>query len=114
MQVTITKIFREEKVSQKTGKPYTSLQLFTKEHGEQRLSGFGNRDNQNWKIGDTVEIEVKEIERDGNTYLNFETPRQNGRGGGFTEDDRNMLKSIQMMLVDLKNRGSAPVDNDVF
>lgn len=68
--VKITNIKRESKIS-KTGKPYTSLRMQTEKHQENWLSGFGNKDNQGWNVGDTVEIEVKM----NGQYYNFETPK---------------------------------------
>lgn len=75
--VKITRIFRESKTSA-SGKPYTSLQMYTQEHGDQRLSGFGNQDNASWNVGDTVDIDIKEVQKGDKTYLNFETPKSGG------------------------------------
>lgn len=77
MKTTITKIHRA--TADKSGKPYitqdnrpyTRLGLQTKEHGVNWLSGFGNQYNQNWKVGDVVEIEVTTVEKQGKHYLNF-------------------------------------------
>lgn len=70
MQVTITQVSRKERTA-KSGKPYTSLGLKTNEHGDKWLSGFGNKDNADWKAGDTVEIDVEQK----GEYLNFSTPK---------------------------------------
>lgn len=69
--VTITNVFREEKTSPRTGKPFTSLRIKTNEYGQKWLSGFGNKDNATWKEGDTVQLTV--IEK--GEYLNFEMPK---------------------------------------
>lgn len=74
-KITITKITRTERTSARTNKPFTSLGLKAQEYGDQWLSGFGNKDNAGWKEGDQVEIEIKKVEKDGKTYLNFETPK---------------------------------------
>jgi len=59
------------------GKPYTSVRIKTEEYGDQYLSGFGGVGNANWKVGDTVEVEV---EKKGE-YLNFSLPKgSNGPG----------------------------------
>ena len=71
MQVTLTGVYREQKTSQRTGKPFTSLRIQTQEHGDKWLSGFGNQDNANWDKGQTVEIEVEQK----GEYLNFNTPK---------------------------------------
>ena len=74
-KVTLTFVRRTPKTSA-SGKPYTSLSIKTQEHGDKYLSGFGNKDNEGWNEGDTVEIETKEVVKDGKTYLNFETPKK--------------------------------------
>lgn len=78
-KVTLTFIKATERTSAKTNKPFTSLSIKTQEHGEKYLSGFQNKDNKDWRVGDTVEIEVKEsekLDKEGKPYLNFETPKK--------------------------------------
>ena len=70
-KITITAISRKEKISTRTNKPFTSLGLKTQEHGEIWLSGFGNASNKDWKVGDTVDVEIVQK----GEYLNFETPK---------------------------------------
>jgi len=73
--VKITSVFREEKTSARTGKPFTSLRIKTNEYGQKWLSGFGTKDNASWKEGDTVEIVIVEK----GEYLNFQMPKnENG------------------------------------
>lgn len=74
-KVNLTYVQREEKTAT-SGKHYTSLRIKCAEYGDRFLSGFGNASNKSWKQGDTVEIEVKEVAKDGKTYLNFETPKE--------------------------------------
>jgi hypothetical protein len=74
-QVTLTQVSRSEKVSA-SDKPYTRLLLKCSEFGDRFLSGFGNASNANWKEGDKVEIQWEEVEKDGNKYLNFSTPKR--------------------------------------
>lgn len=71
----ITWLKREQKTSA-NGKPYTRLALKTDKFGEEFLSGFGNRDNENWAVGSEVDLIVKKVEKDGKTYLNFDTPKK--------------------------------------
>ena len=71
MQISITGISRKEKVSTRTNKPFTSLGLKTQEYGDKWLSGFGNASNKDWKVGDTVEVEIEQK----GEYLNFTTPK---------------------------------------
>lgn len=92
MQVTITAISRKDKTS-KAGKPFVSLGLKTREHGEKWLSGFGNVGNRDWKIGDTVDID---IEQKGD-FLNF-TMAKNDNG-----TDKPARVSADTSLVELKN-----------
>ena len=71
MKVTITSISRKDRVSQKTGKPFVSLGLKTQEHGDKWLSGFDGKQTRDWKVGDTVEIDVEQK----GEYLNFSVPK---------------------------------------
>jgi hypothetical protein len=72
MKINITYINRTQRTSRE-GKPFTSISLKCSQYGEKYLSGFGNKANENWAIGQEVEIaEVKEVQKDGKTYLNFE------------------------------------------
>lgn len=74
MTATLTKVYRTDKdkngnpLMSKAGKPYTRMSIKCQEHGDKWLSGFSSGWNQNWKEGDTVEIEVKQ----NGQYLNFE------------------------------------------
>ena len=56
----------------KNNKPYTRVNLKTKEHGDTWISGFENDDNKSWKEGDEVQIIVKQ----NGEYLNFEMPKK--------------------------------------
>lgn len=68
--VTITNLVREDRVSKKSGKPFTSIRIGCDKYGQRWLSGFGDSENAQWKNGDTVEIEVEEKGQ----YLNFKMP----------------------------------------
>lgn len=70
MQVKIVRMNKTERVSKNTGRPFTSLGLMTEEHGEKWLSGFAGKDTADWKVGDTVDIEVEQK----GDYLNFKVP----------------------------------------
>ena len=95
MKVTITQITRKEAQGKKG--PYTRIGMKTQEHGDAWLSGFGRKDNTSWKAGDTVEVEVKEVEKDGKTYLNFEMPER-AASLGFTIEDRDRLLRIEIAV----------------
>ena len=55
------------------GRPYTRLLIKTENYGNQWISGFANKQNYNWKVGDLVNIEIQEVQKNGQTYLNFRT-----------------------------------------
>ena len=57
--------------SRTPGKPYSKISIKCTEHGDKYIGGFVNKDNENWKEGDTVDIIVKQ----NGEYLNFETPK---------------------------------------
>lgn len=79
VKLNLTFVKRTEKTSAKTNKPFTSLSIKAKEYGDQYLSGFGNRANADWKEGMEIEVaEVKEVQKDGKTYYNFEMPKAYG------------------------------------
>lgn len=108
MQVTLTQVTRKE--AQGAKGPYTRLGIKTQEHGDLWLSGFGRRDNSSWKVGDKVEIEIKEVEKDGKTYLNFSMPER-PQALGFTIEDRDRLLRIEIALTKLLAQ-SVPQEED--
>lgn len=71
MKVTLTKISFTERVSPKTGRPYTSCSIKTQEHGDKYISGFRDDISALWREGDAVDIDISEKTKDGKTYLNF-------------------------------------------
>ena len=76
-KVKITKIYRNEKdkngniLKTKDGRPYERVALKTEEYGDKYVSGFGNKANSVWKVGDTVEVEISK----NGEYINFEMPK---------------------------------------
>ena len=80
MKVTIKRIYKSDKDKSgkpfltKDGRPYTRLAVWTQEHGEQALSGFGNFKNAAWREGDKIEVEIEGVMKDGKEYLNFKEP----------------------------------------
>lgn len=79
-KVTLTGIWRNttDKVGNQLksakGIPYTKLSFKCKEYGDKYVGGFGNKANEGWKIGDTVDIIIKQ----NGEYLNFEMPKTGG------------------------------------
>jgi len=67
MQETITEITRVPLTSKSTGKPFTSLRMKVASRGDALISGFGNKSNEHWKVGDSVNILIEQKGQ----YLNF-------------------------------------------
>ena len=75
VNLTLTYVNRTERTS-KAGNPYTSLSIKANEYGDKFIGGFGSKANENWKVGDTVEVlGVTEKVVGENKYLNFEMPK---------------------------------------
>jgi len=78
--------------SKTPGKPYSKISIKCTEHGDKYLGGFVNKDNENWKEGDTVDIIVKQ----NGEYLNFETPK--------AEDKLGMrVAALEVEVLNLRN-----------
>lgn len=90
MKVTIVAVNRKERMSNRTGKPFTSLGIRTQEHGEKWLSGFGNKDNSTWKNGDVVEIDIEQK----GEYLNFTVPKKADMGPAANNAATAEIKNI--------------------
>jgi len=80
--LTITRVFRKQKTSSRTGKEFTSLGIQCKEYPGKWINGFGGEDNAHWKEGDKVEVE---IEQKGD-FLDFKMPKS--PKGKPLDDDR--------------------------
>ena len=102
MKLTLTNVTRTPRTSQRTGKDYTQLTLKSVEYGEKFINGFGNKANMAWKAGDVVDVEVKEVPKDGKTYLNFEMKESAKAGGSFTQTDRDTLTRLEISLEQIK------------
>lgn len=71
MQIKIKNINHEEKISQRSGKHFTSCRITSvgKDGKDIILSGFGNEITKTWEVGDIVDIELKQTDKG---YWNFE------------------------------------------
>ena len=78
----------------KNGKPYTRVQIRCAEYAERALSGFGGKETDNWQIGNSVEITVKE----NGQYLNFEVPKVADKLDMKYEELANKVTGITMRL----------------
>src|ERR1700687_3657973 len=94
-KVKITNVSRKERISNKTGKPFTSLGLQTEEYGEKWMSGFNNTQTANWKAGDTVEIEVEQK----GEYLNFNVPRKDSGPAANTPATAELKNILMLKLI---------------
>lgn len=112
-KLTLTFIKRTERTSAKTGKPFTSVSIKAREYNDKYLSGFGNKENASWKEGDIVEVmDVKEVEKEGKVYLNFEMSKSAPVGSqevmtAISEINNRVLKMYVMIeeLVRAKREG---------
>lgn len=97
MKITLTKVFTTNKdkegneLKSKKGVPYTRMSIKANEYGDKWISGFQNKDNKDWKEGDTVEVEIKE----NGEYLNFETPKKEDIASGQMTNILNILTTIK-------------------
>ena len=80
-------------VSAKTNKSYTRLVIETEEH-DKPLSGFENQETSKWKVGDSVEIEVKE----NGQYLNFSVPKKEDKIDEKLEMILNRLVGLKLTV----------------
>lgn len=97
----ITFISRKPMTSKTTGKPFTSLSLKVESKGDRFLSGFGNKGNDNWAIGDTVDILIEEKGQ----YLNF-TMAESKKGEELANNMKidnvySVVLNIQTMIMEL-------------
>lgn len=105
MQVTITKIFDKERTS-KAGKPFTSRAIKTNEHGEKWLSGFKGKENEGWREGDTVEIEITQ----NGEYLNYAVPKGSFQKGGTSGDVNRVEMKLDALRAEITTIGAILTD----
>src|SRR3990167_2193967 len=106
MELTITKITRNQRTSVKTGKPFTSVGIQTIEYASRWLSGFGSQVNAGWNEGDKISVEVTEsakLDKEGRPYLNFTMPQRPQGSTGLTEAQANQLTGIQLDISQIKS-----------
>lgn len=105
MNVKILDLKRESKVGKTSGKAFISLRLKTEEYAGKWMSGFGGDENKDWKVGDTVDVEVETK----GEYLNFKTNKVNAVSRGQGDDSRvfnlinlKILPLLEFMAEDMK------------
>lgn len=87
MELTVNKIVKETTVEGKWG-PQTRTAFKANEYGDKILSAFSKYP---LKVGQVLTGEVKEVEKDGKTYLNFE-PAKKTASGGLPDNQLALLK----------------------
>lgn len=90
--ITIASINRYPKTSKSTGKPFTSVAIKTQDG--RNISGFGNKDNEQWEQGDMVDVEIEQK----GEYLNFSMPKGTFQRGGTTPDANRLEAKIDAVL----------------
>ena len=69
MKIKILKITTKE--AQGKNGPYTRMGIKCQEYGDKWLSGFLNKTNEHWQEGDTVDVDIQDVFKDGKNYINF-------------------------------------------
>lgn len=101
MKLKLTYVNRVERTS-KAGKPFTSLSIKAEEYNDKYLSGFGNKANESWKVGDVVEVDkVVEVVKEGKTYLNFEIAKPEDKVAKYFEQILGKLTRQNLLLEEL-------------
>ncbi len=91
MKVTIERISRKDRMSAKG--PYIQIGIMVQ--GEW-LSGFGAEWNAHWQSGDSVDIEIVEVEKEGKVYKNF-------RPGIQTNDIHPRITELELQFKGLQD-----------
>lgn len=89
----------------KAGKPYTRLSLKVESKGDRYVSGFGNTENKDWKVGDEVDIVITESttqDKNGNPYLNFSMPKKEDKVDEKLEMILNKLTGLIISVETIK------------
>lgn len=94
MKVTITSIFKKERISQ-AGKPFTSMSIKTQEHGDKWLGGFLSEGNKDWVVGDTVDIEISTK----GDYLNYSLPKSENKPSQSPESIARLTNLIEFKVL---------------
>lgn len=85
----------------KDGRAYTRMSIKVDSKGDRYISGFGNKDNADWKVGDQIDITITEAEKtdkEGRPYLNFVMPKKEDKVLENTELILNKLVGLQLQL----------------
>lgn len=102
-KVKITKIFTKQETSRSTGKPYTRYGFKCNEYGDVWVSGFGSKENANWKEGDVVEVIIeKKPNPKGGEFINFSLPKAANIAAEGLNEVLNKLTKMNLTLEIIK------------
>lgn len=82
------------------GRDYTRVNIQVAEHGQKWVSGFGSKENANWKEGDTVEITIEQK----GEYLNFSEPKKQDVVNEKLEQILNKLTKLNLEIQIIKDK----------
>ena len=95
---TYTKDKNGNELKTKDGRAYVRVNIQVAQHGAKWLSGFGSNTNANWKVGDEVELIVKE----NGEYLNFSEPKKIDAVDEKLEKILNKLTQMNLILESMR------------
>ena len=106
-KLTLTRIYTTDKdksgipFKSKKGFPYTKMSLKATEYGDKWISGFKGKENENWKDGDVVEVEITQ----NGEYLNFSVPKAtNVLGSDELSKIHNLLTGMNLVLLQVATK----------
>ena len=113
MEIVLTKIHRSNK--DKDNKPFMTrdnrpyervgIQVNDEKYVGKWLSGFGNRENAGWQVGDTIDIEITP----NGQYLNFKTLSQEDKMWKEINRQAGEIHNLKKQMADiLRNFGQVP------
>ena len=111
--ITITKIARKntdkegKTLKTKDGREYTRVMMQCNEYGDKWLSGFENYTNKNWQEGQTVDVTVEKVEKDGKEYLNFKAISSNEKLWIAIKELQARMTGLEVKLAD----NALPIEN---
>lgn len=82
----------------KQGKPYSRLSLKVESQGDKWVSGFGNAQNKDWKVGDEVDIIITPKDE----YLNFSMPKKDAVNNDLLKEIFDNTETILNKLTGFK------------
>jgi len=111
---TITKIYRSFKdkegneLKTKDGRSYERVAIKTVEMGDKYISGFGGEWNQNWKVGDQVQIIIEPK----GEYLNFSKLTEIDLLNARVEKMEKEIEELKKFVLTPKNESEKLSAND--